>query len=112
MTARTESGRILGWLLLSCTLVVLLATPATADMDSRGHLRDEAVYMSAREAAGAERAWRAASGSSEQHIREYRHAPLCNVTSPTLVAAIDRSCAPSDSTVQVADCEGLAPVAP
>lgn len=45
-------------------------------------------------------------------MEEYQHAPLCNVAGAVLVAAIDRSCAPTDSTVQIADCDGLAPVEP
>jgi len=94
------------------TLLALAIPSAARAADVDGYASGDEVTVTAREAAAAERAWRASATDPAARLTEYQRADLCGVASANLSTAANGDCATNAGAIQIPACEGETPFLP
>ena len=98
--------------ILGSAALCLVSGPAHGETDWRGEAEDDAVILTAREAAASEREWASSSTAPALRLTEFQRADLCGATSATPTTALNGDCATYTGAVQIPVCEVPPPIQP
>jgi len=98
--------------ILGSAALCLVSGPAHGETDWRGEAEDDAVILTAREAAASEREWASSSTDPALRLTEFQRADLCGATSAGPTTALNGDCATYTGAVQIPVCEVPPPIQP
>ena len=98
--------------ILGSAALCLVSGPAHGETDWRGEAEDDAVILTAREAAASEREWTSSGTDPALRLTEYQRADLCGATSAGPTTALNGDCATYTGAVQIPVCEVPPPIQP